>query len=322
MCHRLSHLATGVIMLLAHLFGSTQNLCADEIRNLAVENYLSRLVPIEREIFEFLEREWQNSRHLDELNRAERFRSAMLGFLDRGHQAGQVAPLIPRNLKSIFESRKNIATRELQAVYAGLIREAREAGDEENAHQLGEESAALTASTPPLGLSDGAPLHYCVRPIGALNRGTWSLLAKNTQKMNYSRSLSRISLGEGLSADPESAQRAGQIFLASGEPRRGYLAVEFPADDDPGKYFFGCFENDRQVATISLLLEAGTLYRWRFDLERQERTALFELYDEQSRCQRLLIPWKSSYEMGFGVSLATPQSPARLMLLLLPSTPH
>ncbi|HSG71372.1 MAG TPA: hypothetical protein VLA12_13210 [Planctomycetaceae bacterium] len=309
-----------MIVLLASPFGSTVTLCAEEIRTLAVENYLSRLVPIEREMFDFLEREWQNSRHLDELNRAERFRIAMLGFLDRGPQDEQVAPLIPRNLKSIFESRKNLATRELQAVYAGLIREAREAGDEENANQLSEENNALSASTPPLGLSDGAPSHYCVRPIGAVKQGNWTILQQNTGKMNYSRSLSRISLGEGLSVDSESARRAGQIFLASGETRRGYLAVEFPADDDPRKYFFGFFDHDRQVATISLLLEAGTLYRWRFDLQRQDRTALFELYNEQSRCQRLLIPWKSSYKMGFGVSLATPQSPARLMLILLPST--
>jgi hypothetical protein len=318
-CH-LSHLGPGSILLLASLFSSAEILHAHEKRTAAIEKYLSRLVPIEREIFGLLEREWQNARNLDELKRAERFRTAMLGYLDRGVQDERVQSLIPRNLKSIFESRKSIATRELQAVYAGLIREARVSGVGEEAQRLGEESDELAASTPRLGLTDADPLRYCVRPIGAAKQGNWAILAESSEKMNYSRSLSRISLGGGLIAHTETSQRVGQIFLTTGEPQRGYLAVEFSADGDPGKYFFGFYEHDRQIATISLPLEAGTLYRWRFDLDHQDRTAVFELYDEQSRCQRLFVPWKNSYEMGFGASIVSPRKPARLMLILLPSS--
>lgn len=320
MCRQFSHFGQVLMLLFAFLTGSAEILHAQENRTAAIEKYLSRLVPIEREIFELFEREWQNARNLDELTQAERFRTAMLSYLDRGMQDEQVQSLIPRNLKSIFESRNSIATRELQTVYAELIRKARASGDKEEAQQLSEERDALTESTPSLGLSDADPLRYRVRPIHSVKRGSWTIRAKNSESTNYSRSLSRISLGEGLIAHTEASQRVGQIFLTKGEPRRGYLAVEFSAGEDPGKYFFGFYEDDRQVATISLLLEAGILYRWRFDLDHQDGTAVFELYDEQSRCQRLFVPWKDSYEMGFGASIISSRNPARLMLILLPSS--
>jgi hypothetical protein len=314
----LSHFVIGLLAPLTLMSDDPSPADGEPWRREAMTSYMSRMLPLEREIFLLLEREWQTAAQLDELARAERFRSAMLAYLDRGIEDEQVRALTPVHLVSLFQTRRGFATRELQSAFARAIDEAESSGDEALAARLAEERAELETAAPTVGLPDAAPDKYRVRLADALDGERWSDVVSD-ESPPLARDLGRVALGgDFLPGDAEC--RRARILMLSGESCRGYLTAEFSALDAPPRYFFGVYDGSRTVAEISLPLTAGELYSWRIRVEPDAGTARFELHDERSRQQRLFLPWKDQYELGFGASLDSPERPARLMLILFPET--